>query len=344
MYGNGCEGFSSMGGAGLWRGLGQSAFIADVTHRDRDPGRIAATVIAGVCVGLVASIACWILVLVPYTYLVGLGGQGLLGLGKVAMMFKDADAHDLSITVLRLVESTATDGAFPLAFVALAATISSRHFLHYVTAARRVRWRLLLAGLALTFVAMAPLVIVSRLSSPGPAPMPLLDISRGIPGRLVYALAALLLIPSAAAEELMFRGWLLRQVAAFTRNPALLIVITAAAFSAAHFDFAPDAFLTRLLMGCGFAYMTLRLGGIELATGAHAANNILYILFIEPLAPATASQASSGGGVLFGDLALVAGYIAIAEVVARVDRVRRWAGVEMSEVTATGAFAVPVQA
>ena len=344
MYENGCEGFSSMGGAGLWRGLGQSVFLADVTPRDRDPGRIAATVIAGVCVGLVASIACWVLVLVPYAYLVGLGGQGLLGLGKVALMFKDADAHDLGITVLRLVESTATDGAFPLAFVALAAIISGRHFLHYVTAARAVRWRLLLTGLALTFVAMAPLVIASRLSAPGAARMPILDITPGVGGRLVYGLAALLLIPSAAAEELMFRGWLLRQVAAFTRNPVVLILVTAIAFSAAHFDFAPDAFLTRLLMGCGFAYMTLRLGGIELATGAHAANNILYILFIEPLAPATAATQASGGGVLFGDLALVIGYVAIAEVVARVEHVRRWAGVEAGDVTAIAFSQAPAAA
>jgi membrane protease YdiL (CAAX protease family) len=176
--------------------------------------------------------------------------------------------------------------------------------------------------------------------------MPILDISAGVGGRLVYGLTALLLIPSAAAEELMFRGWLMRQVAAFTRNPALLILITAIAFSAAHFDFAPDAFLTRLLMGCGFAYMTLRLGGIELATGAHAANNILYILFIEPLAPATAATQASGGGggVLFGDLALVVGYVAIAEVVARVEHVRRWAGVEAGEITPYADLAVPVGA
>src|SRR5579863_9070261 len=124
-----------MGGAGVWGGLRRSAFLADITARDRDPARIAATVIGGVCVGLVASVACWILVLVPYTFLVGLGREGLLGLGKVAVKFEDPDAHDLSITILRLVAATGTDGVFPLAFVALAATITGRHFQHYVTAA-----------------------------------------------------------------------------------------------------------------------------------------------------------------------------------------------------------------
>jgi hypothetical protein len=291
-------------------------------------------VIAGACVGLVASIACWILVLVPYTLIVGLGREGLMGLGKVALMFKDADAHDLGITVLRLAESTATDGAFPLAFVALAATITSRPFQHYVTAAKSIRWRLVLVGLGLTFVAMAPLVIASRLSASGAPPAPILDIAPTIGGRLVYVLAALLLIPSAAAEELMFRGWLMRQLAAFTRSPVMLIFATAVAFSAAHFDFSPDAFLTRTLMGAGFAYMTLRLGGIELSTGAHAANNILFILFIEPLNPTVTSQAGGlPAGVLIGDVILVMGYVAIAEAAARYAPLRHWAGVDEVDIT-----------
>ena len=33
-----------MGGAGVWGGLRRSAFLADLTARDRDPARIAATV------------------------------------------------------------------------------------------------------------------------------------------------------------------------------------------------------------------------------------------------------------------------------------------------------------
>jgi membrane protease YdiL (CAAX protease family) len=322
-----------MGGAGVWGGLRRSAFLADITARDRDPARIAATVIGGACVGLVASVACWILVLVPYTFLVGLGREGLLGLGKVALMFKDADAHDLSITILRLVESTATDVAFPLAFVALAATITSRPFQHYVTAARRIRWRLVVVGLGLSVLTMAPLVIASRVSAGVAPPAPILDIAPSVAGRLVYVLAALLLIPSAAAEELMFRGWLLRQLAAFNRSPGVLVFVTAVAFAAAHFDFSPDAFLTRTLMGAGFAYMTLRLGGIELATGAHAANNILFILFIEPLNP-TANDGGGGlpAGVLLGDVVLVVGYVAMAEAAARLPALRRWAGVDLAEV------------
>ncbi|HXU99118.1 MAG TPA: type II CAAX endopeptidase family protein [Caulobacteraceae bacterium] len=322
-----------MGGPGGWRGLARSAFLADITLRDRDPARIAATVIGGICVGLVAGVACWILVLVPYTFLAGLGREGLLGLGKVAVKFQDPDAHDLGITVLRLVASTATDGVFPLAFVALAAIITNRPFQHYVTVALRVRWRLVVIGLALTAAAMTPLVLADRMASPGAGPPPLLDITADWGGRAIYLLSALLLVPAAAAEELMFRGWLLRQLAAFTRNPAILIVVTALAFAAAHFDFSPDAFLTRSLMGAGFAYMTLRLGGIELSTGAHAANNILIVLFIEPLSTAAPSASSAvSPGVGFEDMILIAGYVLITEAVVRFAPLRDWAGVKLGEI------------
>jgi membrane protease YdiL (CAAX protease family) len=88
---------------------------------------------------------------------------------------------------------------------------------------------------------------------------------------------------AAAAEEVVFRGWLLKQMGAFTRNPALLIAINGLLFSAIHFDPNLDAFLVRLAMGVGLAWMTLRLGGIEFAIGAHAANNIVILLFIQPM-------------------------------------------------------------
>jgi membrane protease YdiL (CAAX protease family) len=315
-----------MGVFGVWRGLGWSPFLADVNQRDRDPARVAATIIAGACVGLVASIACWILVLAPYTFMVGLAGEGMLGLGKVALMFEDSHNHDPGITVLRIIESTATDGAFPLAFVSLAAVMTGRPFQHYLTAARHFRWRLLVMGLALSFLTVAPLILAGRSGHP-----PMAGVAPSLTGRMIYALAAVLLIPSAAAEELMFRGWLMRQLAAFTRQPAVLIFGTAIAFSAAHFDFTPDAFLNRVVMGAGFAYMTLRLGGVELAIGAHAANNILFILLVQPFG-VPGSEASAGPW--FGDLGLAAGYLAITEAIVRIEPLRHWAGVVKSEIAA----------
>lgn len=326
-----------MGVLTVWRGLGASAFLADVGPRDREPARIAAVIVAGACVGLVASVACWILILVPYTVYIGLAGEGMLGLGKAALRFEDNHFQGVGITLVRLVTSTATDGAFPLAFVSLAAVMTNRPFQHYVTAALRVRWRLLVLGLFLSFVVIAPLLIAARLGAAPGGPPPVFSLTPDLERRALYVVAALLLVPSAAAEELMFRGWLMRQVAAFTKSPSALIFATALAFSAAHLDFTPDAFLARVLMGAGFAYMALRLGGLELAVGAHAANNILFILFVAPFS----LRERAAPGPWFGDFGLVAGYVLITEAVVRVGPLRRWAGVSGEEVSPTLAATVP---
>ena len=167
-----------MGSVGVWAGLANSAFFADLTDHDRDPARIAATVVGGLCVGFVAAFACWLLVLVPYTIAVGLGDEGLSGLGKAAALFADPDAKGLNVTLLRLLESTVTDGAFPLVFVALAAILAEHPFHHYVTVAAKIRWRLLVMGIALAALAMAPLVAVDRLTMTcRGAPIPILHIS-----------------------------------------------------------------------------------------------------------------------------------------------------------------------
>ncbi|HEY1562661.1 MAG TPA: CPBP family intramembrane glutamic endopeptidase [Caulobacteraceae bacterium] len=313
----------------VWRGLGESAFLADVGQRDREPARIVAVIIAGGCVGLVASVACWILILVPYTVYIGYGREGMLGLGKAALRFEDNHFQDVGITLVRLLASTATDGALPLAFVSLAAVMTSRPFQHYVTAAPRVRWRLLVLGLGLSFAVIAPLLIATEIGAPSASPAPVTILSPDLARRAVFVIGALLLVPSAAAEELMFRGWLMHQIAAFTRSPGLLIFGTAIAFSAAHLDFAPDAFLARAVMGAGFAYMALRLGGLELAVGAHAANNILFILFVAPFG----LHERAAPGPWLGNFGLVAGYVLITEAVVRIGPLRRWAHVAGEEVS-----------
>ncbi|MEO8813490.1 MAG: CPBP family intramembrane glutamic endopeptidase [Caulobacteraceae bacterium] len=326
-----------MSGPGVFGGLARSAFLADVDDRDRDAGNIARAVAGGLGVGLVSAIACWIVILAPYALLAGRGSEGLEGIGRIAAGMADLRIGDPTTTFLRLLVATATDGLFLIAFVAVAAAVARRGLHRYVTVAPRIRWRLLLLGLALAALALGPLVVTDRLATGNVERLPLMAISPGVPGRVFYALSALLLIPAAAAEELFFRGWLLRQTAAFTRRPAVLIAFGALVFSALHFDFTPDAFLTRAIMGAGFAYMTLRLGGIEFSTGVHAANNMLIVLFVQPLtAQVGADTTGVTAGALVEDMALVAGYLAMTEAVVRIAALRRWAGVRPEEISPPG--------
>ncbi|MGI8840643.1 MAG: CPBP family intramembrane glutamic endopeptidase [Caulobacteraceae bacterium] len=323
-----------MSGPSVWAGLASSPFLADVDGRDRDLRRLAGAVIGGVAVGVVAAVAAMILVLALYTLAAGLGGEGMDGIRQVALTLRGG-SPGLRVTLLELLIAASVNGAFAAGFVAVAALIARHPFHHYVTAARRVRWRLLIAGLVLAAIALGPVVAADRLFSGDLEPPPLIAIAPELAARAAYGLGALLLIPAAAAEELLFRGWLIRQTAAFTRRPAVIIGVSAFVFSAAHGDFSADGFLTRALMGAGFAYMTLRLGGVEFSTGAHAVNNIAIVLFVQPL---NLQETPAPPGLTIGsgleDLAMVAGYIAITEAVVRFRPLRRWARVSREDIAA----------
>jgi membrane protease YdiL (CAAX protease family) len=188
-----------------------------------------------------------------------------------------------------------------------------------------------MVGIGLACIALAPIIVAERVFG-GETTFPVLGVAPSWSGRALYAAASLLLSPAAAAEELVFRGWLLRRVAAFAPPPGILVILTALLFAAAHFDFNPDAFLTRALMGAGFAYMTLRLGGIEFSSGVHAVNNMLIVLFLEPLNLQAEHPALSAFSLL-EDITLLVGYFLITEAVVHIPWLCRWAGVRREELS-----------
>ncbi|MBV8594470.1 MAG: CPBP family intramembrane metalloprotease [Caulobacteraceae bacterium] len=322
-----------MRAGGVWTGLGGSTFVAGALDRERRPVIVAATIAVGLAVGFVVATASWILTVVPYTILSGQGGRGVRGLEDVAAAMADLARGGIDLAVLRLLVATLVDGGFLLGFVAVAAALARHPLASYVTTAPRIRWRLGVVGLVLALIALAPFAALDRVQGAASAELPLVAVSASPGGRLLYGLAALLLIPAAAAEELFFRGWMLRQVAAFTRQPAVLIGATALVFSGLHFDFSPDGFVTRAVMGAGFAYMTLRLGGVEFAAGVHAANNILIVLFLQPLTLEVAQTPGLNLASLAEDVALIGAYVLITEIVARSPAVRRWAHVSDGQVS-----------
>lgn len=328
-----------MFGRGVLDGLAGSAFIADVDARDRVALRIVGAVAGGFIVGAVAAIAAMILLLALYVLVSGRGAEGLAGITNLLIGLRDEKAASLSSTLLQLILDTGVNLAFALAFVATAAVIFSRHFRVFVTIAARFRWRLVVSGVALSIIVLAPIFIVDRFVTAPPSAIPLIAISPDWLQRLGYLLTAVLFIPAAAAEELVFRGWLLRQTAAFVRRPLLLLLATGFLFAVMHLDFNPDSLLTRTLMGAGFAYMTLRLGGIEFSIGAHAANNMLIMLLIQPLTLQLPRQTSAISAFsLIEDAVLIAGYILITEAVVRLPTLARWSGLRPEEITASAAF------
>jgi len=317
--------------AGVWSGLNASAFLAGLGEKDREPLRLIGAIVGGLILAVVAAVASWVLVMVGYTLILGEGAAGLAGMGRATQALVDPAQTGLTVTLARLSLTSLVDGGFLLVFTAFAAAVGREPLHRSITAAPRVRYRLLIVGLGLACIALTPIIVAERVFG-GETTLPILAVSPSWGGRALYAGASLLLIPAAAAEELVFRGWLLRRVAAFAPPPGILVVLTAILFAAAHFDFNPDAFLTRALMGAGFAYMTLRLGGIEFSSGVHAANNMLIVLFLEPLNLQAEHPALSAFSLL-EDITLLVGYFLITEAVVHVPLLRRWAGVRRAELS-----------
>lgn len=313
-------------------GLSESSFLTNVDERDRKVWRIVVTIVAGLVVGFIAAMAAFFVVAIVFMATRGGIAQGATAFGAFMAGLANADGHDLGQAILLLVMPTFANGPLVLTFIVLAAALSHHQMRDYLTSAPRFRWRLLTAGVVMSMLAIGPLLGLDALVTGQASPMPVLTVSATLKGRLIYAASAIvLLIPAALIEEVLFRGWMLRQAAAFQRNPYFLMVFTGVAFSAVHLDFNPDAFLARAVMGAGFAYMTLRLGGLEFSTGAHAANNILIVIFLEPLTLKAPAATGMSPASLIQDLLLAAGYVLITEAVVRIPWLKRWTEVRDEE-------------
>jgi membrane protease YdiL (CAAX protease family) len=309
--------------------LSDSAFIADLSPRERSLWRVIATVIAGLVSGFLIGLAAGAVALFLIAAAMGAFGGGFSSLPHRISEVMSANGASMTSAIVLLVLATATNCPMAATFLGIAALISGRSILRYITLAPAYRWRLTLLGIGLSCLVIGPVVALGQLTDPHAPAAPVLSLGATVIDRALYATACvLLLIPAAAAEEVVFRGWLLRQSATLSRNPFFLMAVNGVLFSAVHGEFAPDPFLTRALMGAGFVYMTLRLRGVEFSVGAHAANNILIVLFIQPLSLKPSPSTGLTGASLFQDLFLFFSYVVMTEIVARWAPLRRWSGAD----------------
>lgn len=170
------------------------------------------------------------------------------------------------------------------AFLAVAARVERRPIRSFLTAAPAFRWRQLGLGLAVFMPVVLAAIVVSDLADPQAPTAPLLTPGASMSARLIYLVAATgCLYLAALAEEMLFRGWALQRTGAFTASVPVVLVVNGVLFSLAHFDPDAGAFLIRAVMGMGWAWIVLRLAGVELAAGAHLANNLAICLFSRPV-------------------------------------------------------------
>lgn len=105
----------------------------------------------------------------------------------------------------------------------------------------------------------------------------------------------LLLVPfQAAAEEYVFRGWLLQAFGAYLRTPWPGVVLGAAAFTAMH-AYTGWGILDVFAFGVFMGWISVRTGGLEAAIGIHTVNNVLA--FLAAAAAGSLDQALRQGAV-----------------------------------------------
>jgi membrane protease YdiL (CAAX protease family) len=252
------------------RVLAPFPFLDAVTERDRRWPRVAAMAAATPAAVMLLSLLFAI----------------VLGILTGGAMFEDTGGPRLLRSAIYVLQLGLGLGVMGLAVILAARYVFGRPITTWMTVAPHFRWRLLLGGAALTVIGVGVLMLVDGLLRPGDFQLPLFDPNSSLALKGFYAVAVVAgLFVAATAEEVVFRGYLLQQTAAFTRNVWVLIAVNAVAFALAHLEFDPGALAARALAGAAFAWAALRLGGLEFAIGAHVATNLMIAFFQAPLLP-----------------------------------------------------------
>ncbi|ULR52187.1 CPBP family intramembrane glutamic endopeptidase [Streptomyces deccanensis] len=193
-----------------------------------------------------------------------------------------------------------------------AGTVSS------VTGALRWRW----LGLCLA-VALPVSAAIMGLSLLLPAPEgggPELTWAGLSPFLLGLATVCLLVPFQAAAEEYVFRGWLIQAVGAWFRSPWVAVAPQAVLFAAAHGWGTPWGFVDLVVFGLVAGLLTIRTGGLEAAIALHVLNNLLAMGFMAAIAgglDTDETAADMGPLMLAVDVPLVVLYAAVVLYLAR---------------------------
>ncbi|AXB45773.1 CPBP family intramembrane glutamic endopeptidase [Amycolatopsis albispora] len=173
----------------------------------------------------------------------------------------------------------------------------------------RLRWRWLAECTGWAVAAFAAAAAVDLLLGAGwdAATWP------GLPAYLSIVALTLLLVPfQAAAEEYVFRGWLLQAFGAWLRTPWPGAVLGSAAFVATHGYTSAPILAELFVFAMILCWLTVRTGGLEAAIGLHAVNNIATMVLAggAPIPDQSTVTATWGDAVLIAAPSIVYAWVA----------------------------------
>jgi membrane protease YdiL (CAAX protease family) len=285
-------------------------FLQAAGPHDRRWPRLLLLLVVGTTFATVASIVASLVVLALAALLSGVKGEWAALWAWIDRFMSVGGAEtDLTIYIPFLAALSLGLLTFALIFLSVASQLYGRPIRSFLTSAERFRWPLVAWGAAINFGLLGVLLVV-QVAGGEPVTPPLFTPGAAFGAQLAYAFACVIFLYLAAlAEEMIFRGWMMQQIGAFTRNVVVILVINGLLFSLIHLDPNADAVLARAATGIAFGWIVLRTGGLEFAAGAHMANNLLITLFIEPLTAADVEKRpfdiGSLGVELLGSVLLV---------------------------------------
>ena len=158
--------------------------------------------------------------------------------------------------------------------------LHQRRFITLINPTDYVRWARLFQGFGVYFLLAAIANLAEAVFFPGSYSFTL-DLSQF----LVFLPIALVITPlQVSAEEVFFRGYLMQGIALKTRNSLIPVLSSSILFMLPHLlnpevDQSPLVLTTfYFIFGLFLAFITVKDNGLELAIGAHAANNLFIAL------------------------------------------------------------------
>ena len=297
------------------------AFLAQVGSRDREVWRVLLFPVAWILGGLMIGAALYALAmslsdqlarLMPVVVQVMRAAP--LGRVHVAQVMPHLGLLGEARSVLQI---TAGPVGFALSIPVIGHVIMRRPLHSWFTATYSFRWKMLGAGMVLFCLATGIAMTLDGLLHGFPKTPPLLRSDEPWSVRLVYFGVTLVAITAAAAaEEAIFRGWLMQQTSAFTPNLAVIVGVNAALFALIHFDDDPLRNLALFISGVSLSLMAVRTGGLEFGIGIHAANNLMLGWFSNPFRVSDPSGRMTLTDLLVQVVVTLSG-LALAEVTLR---------------------------
>jgi len=170
-----------------------------------------------------------------------------------------------------------------LALFLLMKPFHKRKFITVFNGAGKIRWKKFFIAALVWLILMGLYLYFSMYNDPGN--FTINNLSKSL---IWLVLIAVLFIPfQTTFEEVLFRGYLMQGAGAWFKNKWLPLIITSLLFGLMH-SFNPEikefGFWVMIpqyvLFGLVFGLLTIFDNGIEIAMGAHAANNVFLSVFV----------------------------------------------------------------